>query len=98
MAHVVNGALNKSMRDALLLHQAIAETAPDKGRAERLISRVVRLHWDTKHLERVKGEYEARYGISVARAIQKEVQTPMKTDEGRMWAQFCIDLVKSSEQ
>lgn len=95
---MLNGALNRPMRDALLLHQAIAETAPDKGRAELLISRVVRLHWEPKHLERVKIEYEARYGTSVARAIQKEVQAQMKTDEGKMWSQFCIDLVRSSEQ
>jgi hypothetical protein len=96
LAHVLNGALNRPMRDALLLHQAIAEVAPGKERAELLISRLVRLHWESKHLERVKAQYEARYGRSVENAIRKEVHAPMKTEEGRQWAEFCIELVRSS--
>ena len=85
------------MRDALLLHQAIAETAPEKGRAELLISRIVRLHWEPKHLERVKEEYERRYKSSVVRDIQREVQANMKTEDGKGWTQFCVELVRSSE-
>lgn len=94
---MLNGALNRAMRDALLLHQAIAETAPGKERAELLISRVVRMHWDAKHMERVKATYRSRYGTSVENAIKKEVQANMKTDEGKLWTQFCIELVRSSE-
>jgi hypothetical protein len=96
LAHVLNGALNRPMRDALLLHQAIAETAPGKERAELLISRLVRLHWEPKVLERVKRVYEERYGRSVEAAVRKEVLAPMKTEEGRMWAEFCVELVRSS--
>src|SRR5271154_5048318 len=73
LAHILNGALNRPMRDALLLHQAISETAPGKERAELLISRLVRLHWEPKHLERVKLEYEKRYRVPVEVAIKREV-------------------------
>lgn len=96
LAHILNGALNRPMRDALLLHQAIAETQPGKERAELLISRLVRLHWEPKHLERVKMQYKARYGREVEAAVRKEVLGGMKTEEGRNWAEFCIELVRSS--
>ena len=43
LAHILNGALNRQMRDALLLHQAISESAPGKERTELLISRLVRM-------------------------------------------------------
>ena len=99
------------MRDAILLHQAIEEFAPTPsnprtpnptkekapGRAELLISRVVRLHWEPKHLEKVKSEYEKRYRESVTKAMIRDVQGPMKTDDGRMWAGFAVDLIRSSE-
>lgn len=94
------------MRDAILLHQAIDEFAPNPaaggkekspGRAELLISRVVRLHWEPKHLEKVKREYESRYRENPARAMARDVQGHMKTDEGKMWSGFAIDLVRSSE-
>ncbi|KPI44527.1 uncharacterized protein AB675_8247 [Cyphellophora attinorum] len=96
LAHILNGALNRPMRDALLLHQAIAETQPGKERAELLISRLVRLHWEPKHLERVKQQYENRYGRSVEGAIRKEVLAGMKTEEGRHWSEFCVELAASS--
>jgi hypothetical protein len=96
LAHVLNGALNRPMRDALLLHQAISETAPGKERAELLISRLVRLHWEPKHLEKVKAQYEARYKCPVEVAVRREVLAQMKTEEGRSWAEFCVELVRSS--
>lgn len=100
------------MRDAILLHQAISEFTPKppgstkpndlgarstQGRAELLISRVVRLHWDPRHQQRVKHEYERRYGESATRALTRDVQGNMKTDEGRAWVGFVADLVRSSE-
>ncbi|KAK5950522.1 hypothetical protein OHC33_008465 [Knufia fluminis] len=116
LAHILNGALNRPMRDAILLHQAIDEFAPPPqsayhggrspspmpqkptaGRAELLISRVIRLHWEPKHLERVKSEYEERYRESVIRAMARDVQGGMKTEEGKAWAAFAMDLIRSSE-
>ncbi|KAL2395636.1 hypothetical protein ABEF92_003224 [Exophiala dermatitidis] len=96
LAHILNGALNRPMRDALLLHQAISETAPGKERTELLISRLVRMHWERKHLEKVKGVFEERYGRSVEEAIMREVWSQMKTPEGRLCAEFCVALVESS--
>ena len=62
------------MRDALLLHQALAETAPGKDRIELLISRVVRLHWEPKHMERVKLEYMKRYKQDPRSELEREVK------------------------
>ncbi|KIY01524.1 uncharacterized protein Z520_03076 [Fonsecaea multimorphosa CBS 102226] len=96
LAHILNGALNRPMRDALLLHQAISETTPGKERTELLISRLVRMHWEPKHLERVKAVYIERYGRSVEEEVKREVWGQMKTVEGRFCAEFCIELVRSS--
>lgn len=96
LAHVLNGALNRPMRDALLLHQAISETAPGKERTELLISRLVRLHWEPKHLQKVKAVYRERYKRSVEEEIKREVLSQMKTPEGRLCAEFCIALAESS--
>lgn len=85
------------MRDALLLHQAISESSPGKERAELLISRMVRLHWEPKHLERVKVQYENRYKVPVEYAIMKDVvDAGHKTEEAKLWGTFCVELAKSS--
>lgn len=70
---------------------------PTAGRAELLISRVIRLHWEPKHLERVKSEYEERYSESVIKAMARDVQGGMKTEEGKAWAGFAMDLIRSSD-
>lgn len=99
------------MRDAILLHQAISEFVPKainaksgdagakstQGRAELLISRVVRLHWEPRHQQKVKHEYERRYGEAVTRALGRDVQGNMKTEEGRAWVGFVADLIRSSD-
>ena len=86
------------MRDALLLHQAISESSPGKERAELLISRLVRLHWEPKHLERVKAQYEARYKVPVEYAIVKDVvDAGNKSEEAKLWGMFCAELAKSSD-
>jgi hypothetical protein len=96
LAHILNGALNRPMRDALLLHQAISESSPGKERAELLISRMVRLHWEPKHLERVKVQYENRYKQSVERAIMKDVvEAGSKSEEAKLWGLFCVELSRS---
>ncbi len=86
------------MRDALLLHQAISETQPGKERAELLISRLVRLHWEPKHLERVKVEFEKRYRIPVEVAIRREIMEQAKHEDAKGWSEFCIELARSSNR
>lgn len=81
------------MRDALLVHQAIHESKPGKERSELLISRLVRLHWEPRHLELVKEEYRRRYKEIIEEAIAKEImESGGKGDMG----EFCIELVRSS--
>ena len=86
------------MRDALLIHQAISETQPGKERAELLISRMVRLHWEPKHLERVKIEFEKRYRIPMEVSIRREIMDQAKYDDAKQWSEFCIELAKSSNR
>ncbi|OXV10787.1 hypothetical protein Egran_01452 [Elaphomyces granulatus] len=93
LAHILNGVINRPMRDALLLHQAICESRPGKERAELLISRLVRLHWEPRHLEAVKQEYRKRYGERVEEAIAQEV---IATSSASEWGEFCIELARSS--
>ncbi|EFW18430.1 hypothetical protein D8B26_005212 [Coccidioides posadasii str. Silveira] len=97
LIHILNGALNRPMRDALLLHHAIAEVGTGRDRAELLISRLVRMHWEPHHLERAKAEYKRRYGKYVEDHIVREIIN--KNGNGKCdWAEFCIELVKGSTQ
>ncbi|KAJ5885049.1 hypothetical protein N7495_009559 [Penicillium taxi] len=93
LAHILNGAINRPMRDALLLHQALRESRSGRERSELLISRLVRLHWEPRHMELVKSEYRRRYGDLIEEAIAEEVLT---TSGGSEWGEFCIELVHSS--
>ena len=82
------------MRDALLLHQAVAESGTGRDRAELLISRLVRLHWEPKHLERVRVEYRKRYGEKIEDVIEDEVI--LDSASGSEWGGFCVQLVRSA--
>jgi DNA-binding transcriptional regulator YbjK len=58
----------------LLLQHAIADIAThnkdDELRYELLISRLVRIHWDRPHLQRVKKEYYEKYRISLEHSLE----------------------------
>ncbi|KAI4177169.1 MAG: hypothetical protein LQ343_000651 [Gyalolechia ehrenbergii] len=82
LAHILNGVLNRPVRDALLLHQAINETSKD--RTELLVSRLVRFHWEPKHLEKVKQEYRRKYGNK----LEHDLQESTRGDFG----EFCLGL------
>lgn len=81
------------MRDAMLLHQALRESRTGRERSELLISRLVRLHWEPKHLELVKSEFRKRYRERVEEAIAEEV---LPINGGTEWGEFCIALARSS--
>ncbi|KAA6408235.1 MAG: hypothetical protein FRX48_07977 [Lasallia pustulata] len=87
LAHILNGVLNRPVRDALLLHQALAETSKD--RAELLISRLVRFHWEPRHLERVKTEYKNKYG----HRLEKDIMDGTKGE----FSEFCVELCATEE-
>ncbi|KAL8932721.1 MAG: hypothetical protein Q9211_006156 [Gyalolechia sp. 1 TL-2023] len=82
LAHILNGVLNRPVRDALLLHQAVNETSKD--RTELLVSRLVRFHWEPKHLEKVKQEYRRKYGNK----LEHDLQESTRGDFG----EFCLGL------
>ncbi|KAL8901355.1 MAG: hypothetical protein Q9207_005234 [Kuettlingeria erythrocarpa] len=82
LAHILNGVLNRPVRDALLLHQAVTETSKD--RTELLVSRLVRFHWEPKHLDKVKAEYRRKYG----NRLEHDVAEGTKGDFG----EFCLGL------
>ncbi|KAA8645728.1 hypothetical protein EYZ11_001240 [Aspergillus tanneri] len=94
LAHILNGVINRPMRDALLLHQALRESRTGKERSELLISRLVRFHWEPRHLELVKGEFRRRYGERLEEAIAEEI---LPTSGGSEWGEFCIELARSSK-
>lgn len=82
LAHILNGVLNRPVRDALLLHQALAETSKD--RAELLMSRLIRYHWEPKHLELVKAEYRNRY--------KSRLEVDIKEGTKGEFSDFCLAL------
>ena len=67
LAHMLVGIRDRVTRDARLLQAAIKS-----GNVDLLISRFVRVHWDTEHMEDVKEAYEKMYGQVLAMAVAKD--------------------------
>ncbi|EKD16942.1 uncharacterized protein L3040_006228 [Drepanopeziza brunnea f. sp. 'multigermtubi'] len=84
LAHILNGVINKPVRDALLVHHALTLSRSDAIRTELLISRLVRYHWDRPHLEAVKREYRNRYGVEMQKAVREGTKGE--------WGLFCEGL------
>lgn len=85
LAHILNGVINKPVRDALLVHHALTASKRDGLRRELLTSRLVRFHWDRHHLADVKAAYRDRYG--------KDLQEAVKDATGNSdWGRFCREL------
>ncbi|KAI1779386.1 Annexin [Hypoxylon cercidicola] len=85
LAHILNGIINKPVRDALLLHHALTASRKDHLRRELLISRLVRFHWDRHHMAAIKRAYRERYGEELAEAV--------KDGTSGEWGLFCEQLV-----
>ncbi|CZT11941.1 hypothetical protein WAI453_007522 [Rhynchosporium graminicola] len=84
LAHILNGVINKPVRDALLVHHALSLSKSDSLRTELLISRLVRYHWDRPHMEAVKKEYRTRYGVDMQAAVREGTRGE--------WGAFCEQL------
>ncbi|KAK2064728.1 annexin ANXC4 [Colletotrichum caudatum] len=84
LAHILNGVINKPVRDALLVHHALTASRKDELRRELLISRLVRFHWDRHHLEAVKRAYRERYGRDMQEAVREATSGE--------WGLFCREL------
>ncbi|RCI08738.1 hypothetical protein L249_4746 [Ophiocordyceps polyrhachis-furcata BCC 54312] len=89
LAHVLNGVINRPVRDALLLHHALNASRKDDLRRELLISRLVRFHWDPAHMQAVRRAFRDRYGKDLGDAIRDAVSGPL----GRFCAGLCIARV-----
>ena len=87
LAHILNGVINKPVRDALLIHHALSASKKDQQRRELIISRLVRYHWDSKHMAAVKVAFRERYGA--------ELQQAVKEATSGEWGEFCTALCVS---
>ncbi|KAI7475159.1 Annexin [Hortaea werneckii] len=91
IAHILNGVINKPVRDAMLLQHAIQDildkNKEDELRYELLISRLVRLHWDKAHLVRVKRAYKEKQG----RELQEDLEDATKGD----FREFMCELAEA---
>ncbi|KAI4604437.1 hypothetical protein KJ359_000575 [Pestalotiopsis sp. 9143b] len=85
LAHILNGVINKPVRDALLINHALTASKKDHLRRELLISRLVRFHWDRHHMAAVKRAYRDRYHVDLADAVKEGT-----SDD---WGLFCRQLV-----
>jgi len=65
LLHIINGAVDKPLRDAKLLEQAITALV-EQGREDLLISRMVRVHWDPYHMDRVKKIYKKKFKVDLS--------------------------------
>ncbi|XEV03834.1 hypothetical protein FSHL1_009121 [Fusarium sambucinum] len=84
LAHILNGVINRPVRDALLIHHATSASRKDGLRRELLISRLVRYHWDPHHMRAVKQAYRERYGRAVRDAVRDATSGE--------WGEFCGEL------
>ncbi|KAL1856276.1 hypothetical protein Daus18300_010849 [Diaporthe australafricana] len=84
LAHILNGVINKPVRDALLVHHALTASKKDGLRRELLTSRLVRFHWDRFHMAGVKRAYRERYG--------KDMMEAVRDGTSGEWGQFCQEL------
>ncbi|KAL2156971.1 hypothetical protein VTH06DRAFT_1122 [Thermothelomyces fergusii] len=84
LAHILNGVINKPMRDAMLLHHALTASRRDELRRELLISRLVRYHWDAQHMALITRAYRERY--------ERELQDDVREATRGEWGEFCVAL------
>ncbi|PNY25527.1 Annexin A11 [Tolypocladium capitatum] len=84
LAHILNGVINRPVRDALLLHHALTASRKDDLRRELLISRLVRFHWDAAHMQAVKRAFRERYGCDLQDAVREATSG--------QWGRFCSEL------
>ena len=65
---MLNGAVNRPLRDAKLMDQAIRAVV-EQNREDLLISRATRIHWDHRHMRRVKREFKKKYHVDIGARI-----------------------------
>ncbi|KAI9669593.1 MAG: hypothetical protein M1817_004636 [Caeruleum heppii] len=68
---IVRGGMDRAMRDAMLLEEAMKGAGT---KDDLLVNRIVRYHWDRNHMNQVKGAYRHRYGKELASRIRGETR------------------------
>lgn len=72
MTHLLSGIIDKPLRDAKLLQDAINSIiASDNPKDDLFISRCVRVHWDREHIRRVKIAYARKYNKDLVDKIRE---------------------------
>ena len=87
LAHILNGVINKPLRDAMLLHHALTASRRDGLRRELLTARLVRYHWDPRHMALVRRAFREHYGAGVV-----ELQDAVRDATDGEWGAFCAEL------
>lgn len=89
VVHILNGAINRPARDALLLRHAIVDIGShnrdEELRYELLISRLIRVHWNPAHLARVKREYAEKY----KKELEHDVEDATRGDFREFMYEVC---------
>ncbi|RPB26566.1 Annexin [Terfezia boudieri ATCC MYA-4762] len=72
LTHLLSGIIDKPLRDAKLLEDAIISIAASENPKDDLfISRCVRVHWDREHIRRVKIAYARKYNRDLIDRIRE---------------------------
>lgn len=72
LTHLLSGIIDKPLRDAKLLEDAINSiVASDNPKDDLFISRCVRVHWDREHIRRVKIAYARKYSRDLVDRIRE---------------------------
>jgi len=69
LLHMLRTAKDPAMRDAILLEECMAGMGT---KDDRLVVRVVRVHWDRNHKEQVKRAYRLKYGKDLIERVRGE--------------------------
>ncbi|KAF3934673.1 Annexin-B12 [Dactylellina cionopaga] len=71
LLYIVDGAVDKTERDAKLLEEAMVGAGT---RNHLLISRLIRIYWNKQHLAEVKFKYSQLYKQELVHRIRKEIK------------------------
>ncbi|RDW79010.1 annexin [Aspergillus mulundensis] len=69
LLHMLRTALDSAMRDAVLLEECMKGMGT---KDEKLVVRVVRVHWDRQHVANVKGAYQHKYKQDLVKRVRGE--------------------------